>query len=356
MNAALLITLVFLLLVISSIAWVKFWRKQYALTGRRPLRIDLQALDGVPLTMWHRPAANKRFVEPVILCHGLGNNHRYFEFQAPRNLAEALADAGFDCFSVDCRGATPGMPRPCKDATFDDYVNKDAPAFIDAVLRSTGAARVLWVGHSFGGLIGLARAASEHEENIAGLVAMGSPTTLTLTPGARALLSFSRLFRWLPRLRIDWLAQGIAPFAGRFRAPFVGGIVSLHNMEGLPLRQTLSQTIAPLWHGVLAQIGTWVDLNVFCSADGRTNYRAMLETLTLPLLIVGGTIDSIATPQGCAALLATVKSTDKSLLSLGKSSGQQEDYAHAEFTLGRYAHTEVHPLLLDWLQSHATPL
>ncbi|MBX7115234.1 MAG: alpha/beta hydrolase [Myxococcaceae bacterium] len=352
----LLILLVFLLSVSFAIGWVRYWRHYYRLTGRRPLRIDLQALDGVPLTMWHRPAANRRYAEPVILCHGLGNNHRYFEFQAPRNLAEVLAEAGFDCFSVDCRGATPGAPRPCADATFDDYVNHDAPAFIDAALRSSGAARVLWVGHSFGGLIGLARAASEHEENIAGLVAMGSPTTLTLTPGARWLLSFSRLFRWLPRLRIDWLAQAAAPLAGRFRAPFVGGIVSLHNMEGLPLRLTLAQTIAPLWHGVLAQIGTWVDLNVFCSADGRINYRQTLESLSLPLLIVGGTIDSLATPQGCASLLAAVKSTDKSLLSLGKSSGQKEDYAHAEFMLGRYAHTEVHPLLLDWLKSHATPV
>ena len=127
-------------------------------------------------------------------------------------------------------------------------------------------------------------------------------------------------------------------------------------MAVLPLILTLAKTIGPLWHGVLAQIGTWVDLTVFCSADGRINYRQTLESLTLPLLIVGGTIDSLATPQGCASLLATVKSTDKSLLSLGKSSGQKEDYAHAEFMLGRYAHTEVHPLLLDWLKSHATPV
>lgn len=335
-----------------------FWRWYFRLVGPRPERIDLKAGDGVQLTMWHRAAPTKRFAEPVILCHGLGNNHRYFEFQTPRNLAVALANAGFDCFSVDCRGATPGTPRPCDDATFDDYVKHDAPAFIEAALHHGKASRVLWVGHSLGGLVGLMTAATEPEtaNRFAGLVTLGSPTMLALTPGAKRLLSATRLFRWLPRLRVDWLAQGMAPFAGHFQAPFVGGIVSLRNMEGRPLRQTLAQTIAPLWHGVLAQIGTWVDLDVFSSTDGRTNYRAALEKVTVPLLIVGGVLDNIAPLQGNTMLYETAKSADKKLLTLGKTSGQQEDYAHAEFMLGRYSHTEVHPLLLAWLQEHATKL
>src|SRR3990172_6019586 len=68
------------------------------------------------------------------------------------------------------RLAHPGAPRRW---TFDDHVRLDVPAALAAVRAATGAAAVHWVGHSQGGLIGMAASAA-FPERVASLVALGA--------------------------------------------------------------------------------------------------------------------------------------------------------------------------------------
>ncbi len=78
-------------------------------------------------------------------------------------LQRALARAGLDTFALDFRGHGKSRPPdPRRDRwPFDVYVDRDLPAALAAVSARTGVPvpEITWVGHSLGGLVGLAHAA-----------------------------------------------------------------------------------------------------------------------------------------------------------------------------------------------------
>lgn len=65
-----------------DLAFVSWW---YALDDR-PRRLDVETADGWTVAAWYRPAVQRRFALPVVLCHGLANNHRFMEFRGDQNL------------------------------------------------------------------------------------------------------------------------------------------------------------------------------------------------------------------------------------------------------------------------------
>jgi len=78
-----------------------------------------------------------------------------------RSLATGLASRGFDVFALDFRGHGQSGPPRAREAdwSFDDYVRFDLPAALDAVKRTARCREVAYVGHSLGGLVGLAAGA-----------------------------------------------------------------------------------------------------------------------------------------------------------------------------------------------------
>lgn len=110
--------------------------------------------DGVALALRRfRPAGSAR---AVLLCtHAMMARGRY-----QWRLAEHLAAAGIDVFVLDWRGHGESVPPSPRDGDwcFDDYVELDLPAAMAAVCRATGRAprEVAYLGHSLGGLAGLA--------------------------------------------------------------------------------------------------------------------------------------------------------------------------------------------------------
>ena len=106
----------------------------------------------VALGRYH-PRVPRRYAEPVILCHGLGNNRHTMDLDERHSLARYLARAGFESWVLELRGR--GLAGGPIDATFDDQVIHDVATALETV-RSTGSREVLWVGHSKGGQIGRA--------------------------------------------------------------------------------------------------------------------------------------------------------------------------------------------------------
>jgi predicted alpha/beta hydrolase len=72
--------------------------------------------------------------------------------------AERAALLGWDCFTLDFRGH--GRSRPPSPSRpgwgFDAYVDEDLPAAVRAVLETSGQTSYAYVGHSLGGLVGVA--------------------------------------------------------------------------------------------------------------------------------------------------------------------------------------------------------
>jgi pimeloyl-ACP methyl ester carboxylesterase len=342
LSSALVISFVLLLLLLAiDLAFVS-WR--YALDDR-PARIDVPTADGWVVTAWFRPAVQRRFATPVVLCHGLANNHAFMEFRGPQNLAKFLSEAGFDCFSLDLRGA--GQTKPPHegpwDATFDDHVKFDLPALVDEVCRRTGSTKVAWVGHSLGGAVALAAASTTLQGRLAALVTVGTPVFF---PFPKRLTWIMQAASWLaPYGQFDsTVLKLIAPFAGRAPAPAIANATAnLKNVSPLSQRFLVANVFAPMWKGVLAQLQDWVRHDVFRSVDGRADYRAGVAALALPVLVVGGTVDPLAPPQSSQRYFEL-------LTSPGKQLAMFDGYGHGDLIVGMHAHTEVYPVLRRFLE------
>lgn len=359
METALLIILGLFVGLACLAAWVRGVVAFFALKGQRPSPIVVAAADGWQLCAWHRAPAQRRFVEPIVLCHGLSNNHRFLEFQAPHSLAAALADAGFECFTVELRGAGNAAPAPLgtrADGCIDDYVKFDVPALVHFAARQAGAEKAFWVGHSLGGLVALAAADEALQQKLKGLVTIGSPVFFRAQWGTRWLLKFGYWLSPLGRFRTDWLAALVAPFAGWVNVPLGSGMANQRNMPGWVQRRAMAEVIAPIWHGVLGQLRDWTHEDQFRSVDRTIDYRARVKALKVPHLVVGGAADGIAPPETCRQHFAIVGAEDKQLLLMGTEFGHGANYGHGDLLLGHQAHLELYPHLVEWLQRRATPV
>ncbi len=338
MTTALLI-LGFLFLLSVDVAFVD-WR--YAL-GDRPARLDTVTSDGWPLAVWFRPAKERKYRVPVVLCHGLANNHSFMDFHAPWNLARFLSDAGFDVYSVDLRGAGASAPlgEGPYEATVDDHIKFDAPAVADLVLKHSGSARFVWVGHSLGGIVGAA-AAPKFGDRLAGLVTIGSPLFFQLPPVVRTLSRFARFVSPWGRFEAR-VVRLIAPFAGLGPPPPLTAITAnLRNVDRVAQRFLVANVFAPIFYGVLHQLDLWTASNVCTSLDGTLDYRVGLADLKCPVLVIGGTVDLLCPPDVTRSLFEAIGSPHKKLLMMGKSYGHSSEYGHGDLVIGTHAPQEVY--------------
>ncbi len=291
-----------------------------------------------------------------MLCHGLANNHRIFEFLSPQNLPQFLSKLGFEVFSVDlrgCGGARPPHEGPL-DASIDDFIERDVPAIVDAVLKASGASRVFWVGHSMGGMVALG-ALPVRPGLVAGLCTIGTPVFFDRNPLFLVALWFARFLGPWGSVPVEWLSELAAPFGGRVDVQAARISVNLDNVTGPALRQVMASIMAPIWLGVARQLRLFVGQNRFQSMQGE-DYRARVAGSRFPLLIVGGSVDHIAPESVQQQLFALSQAEDKTLHLMGRAHQHQTDYGHGDLLFGTHAPTEVYPRIGTWLTRRATPL
>ncbi len=353
-----LISLLVIALLVVSLAALAL-APRYRLDRPPPTRLTVTAADGWPLTVFHRAPHHRRFVEPIVLCHGLANNHRFFEFQPPHNLAMALSEAGFDCYSLDLRGA--GGSRPPHegpwDVSFDDHVQLDVPAVLSLLEQRHGpGVKVIWVGHSLGGLLGVAASTLTLSGHLAALVTIGAPVFF---PRQRATPWLLKLAQFLsPWGEFDTrVVSAFAPLAGRIDpGALVRSTANLRNLTPQTERLLLANVFAPMWRGVLAQLEDWTCADAFRSADRGVDYRAALETLTVPVLVLGGSVDGLCPEPVTRAYFSALTAPDKTLQVFGRAGGQREEYGHGDLVVGRHVETEVYPTIVGFARRVATPV
>jgi pimeloyl-ACP methyl ester carboxylesterase len=353
-TAFLIIGLVLLACFVALAIWA---HHLFPLTGERPAQLTATCADGWRLSVWHRPARVRRFVEPVVLCHGLGNNHRVFELQSPLSLAQALSEAGFDCYSVDLRGAGHSQRPPAGarfHASVDDHVRYDVPAVLELVRSRHGGAKVLWLGHSLGGLVALAAADEATQAQLAGLITIGSPVYFSsLEARTRIALTLGRFFSYPRRIHLDVLARLSLPFATWAPARLTEGMLNAANVDAAVRRLSLAQMISPISHGVLLQLNDWVSNDVLRSFDRSVDYRERIARLTVPLLTVGGAVDRLAPLDVVTRAHELAGSADKTLLIEWP---EGISYGHGDLLIARHAPQHVYAKIIGWMSAHATPV
>lgn len=325
----------------------------------RPRRIDVLTKDGWTVTAWHRPAAearpgasraSRRFSVPVVLCHGLANNHSFMEFRGDQNLAKFLSELGFDCYSVDLRGAgdTRAPDEGPWDATVDDHVRFDLPALVDEISRRSGSSKVVWIGHSLGGVVALAAASTTLKDRFAALITIGSPVFFSFPRRLTLLIKLARALAPWGQFNARVLKL-IAPIAGRTPPPRIANATAnLKNVSPLTQRYLVANVFAPMWKGVLTQLEDWVLHDTFSSTDATIDYRAGVATLRMPMLVIGGTMDHLAPPSAMTRYFELVQSPVRELALL-------QDYGHGDLIIGARAHLEVYPLVEKFLRGSLEP-
>lgn len=352
------IALALLALVALAVAHTRFWR-WYLRPKTGPARVlFVSAADGFPLALGHHPPAGpRRYLEPVVLCHGLGANRYNLDFD-DYSVARRLAERGFHAFVLELRGAgrSAAPERQAAPFTFDDYALFDAPAALREACALAAAPRGFWVGHSMGGMIGYVLGQTAAAEQLAGLVAIASPITWPPWPYlkrvARLGLRLAEL-TWLDRTPIY---TAIAPFVGFWYPRGADLIAHPGNIDGAVARRLVAHNTAWILPGVMRQFAGWIEGDRFVSADGARDYRAGLSQFRAPALLVAGSVDRLAPPETVQAALDALGSADKSLILCGRAQGFSTDYGHGDLVFGRRAPHEVVPRLLDWIERRATPV
>jgi pimeloyl-ACP methyl ester carboxylesterase len=319
--------------------------------------LNVRSADGARLTLYHRPATPRRYLEPVVLSHGLCANRYGMDFEPPHSLALALAAEGFECFVLELRGSGRSRPPPGRrrySGTFDDFVQQDAPAFLDSALKEAKAPRAFWVGHSMGGLVGYGLAEGSDAERLAGLVTLGSPV---FYPRSKLLDFISRtgaVAAWPWALRYRLLSLGLAPWFGR--APLPAGDVFLYP-ENIPpemIRRVSANALEGAGYGLMSQFREWILHDAFRSLDGTRDYRKNIAELTIPVLVLGGAQDRLASEESVRRQFELLTTKDKTLAVFGRANGDTCDYGHGDLVFGQNAPTEVYPVIARWLKEKGT--
>jgi pimeloyl-ACP methyl ester carboxylesterase len=339
--------------VLATWAHYRFWSWRFRVRPEEDELVRAPTRDGWSLALSRRlPRGTPRRV-PVLLVHGIAANHLCLDF--PRDglsLPAFLADAGFDCFSLDLRGHGRSR-RMRRDAPrrwdVDTYAEEDVPAALDAIRRETGSAEVLYVGHSQGALLGM-MACQMMPERIAGLVAMASPIRFRSGTVAAQLVRFGLgATGGLNR----FLARSLSPLSGVFHPPVSQAVVNTRNVARPVYRRVLVNVVENINAGVLQQFGSWIKDDAFCSRDGAIDYRAGLAHCRQPALFVGAALDQLAPPDVVAEAHA-LWGGEKELFIAGLDAGCFCDYGHTDILFGRTAPQDVFPRIREWLLARSS--
>jgi polyhydroxyalkanoate synthase len=315
------------------------------------------AEDGLRLAMHRYRPSVPCGAAPVVMCHGLSANSRIFDLKGAPSPALYLRDKGFDVWTLDLRGAgesaKPGvLTSDCpRDWGFEDHLRNDIPAALRYVTKATGADAAHYIGHSMGGMLGVAHTASGREPQPLSLTCIGSPVNFSRVYGRRyhMLLRFQGLLKVMPLSPLTAVLRLTSPlmpsvtnrFAWLFHLPNVDTRVA----RLVPALASETMAGASLWLDFARFIGS----GVFGPEEGGA-YTDGLEKARIPILLIHGSRDVLAprvslTPAG----FSTATYPLMTLVQCGRSAGHACDYGHVDLVVGRRADLEVFPLIASRL-------
>jgi pimeloyl-ACP methyl ester carboxylesterase len=344
-------------LALLLVAHDAFWGYVYRLRLDSDALLTATAADGWPLAVAHFvPRARRADRLPVVLCHGLSANRLNLMLPGPHSLASFLREQGHEVFVCDLRGSGDSVRPPPKgslsEINFDRHLFFDAPAILAKALEVSGAPRAFWVGHSMGGLLGLALAETEHASKLAGVVAVGSPTRWSFhRPYLKTLLRSALPLAVGGRIRQRWLVRLVAPYL--FYLPLLGDIVlNPKNIDPRVNRRVAFHVLADVSRGILEQFEGWLRRDAWDTLSPAMDLRAGLARVTCPVLLMAGSADVLSPPENMRGTLTDLGCADKTLVVVGKERGDKQDYGHGDLIFGAHAPEEVFPFIARWLGEH----
>ncbi|MGL4608291.1 MAG: lysophospholipase [Trueperaceae bacterium] len=246
----------------------------------------------------------------VILSHGYAEHSSRYQ-----HLANHLVRNGFGVYALDHRGHGRSEGERANVKVFNEYIH-DLNTFVNKVREKHPHLKRFLLGHSMGGAIA-AQLVLEQPNQVTGLL-LSSPYLINAVAVPAPLLAVSgvvsRVLPGLPTIKLN--SKDISRDAT---------IVTAYDTDPLNYRG-----------GTKARFG-----KELMGAGKYVLSRA--SSIKLPLLIMAGTGDKIASPEGSKQLFNRVGSSDKTLKTY-------DGYYHE--ILNEFGKEKVYEDILVWLQVH----
>jgi pimeloyl-ACP methyl ester carboxylesterase len=318
--------------------------------------------DGFSITLI-RYVGNKR--PSLMLVPGICGNHYFFDWDNTHSLAKFLAAHDWDVWMLDARthdgdgdfffGSLRGLQsdREWINRYWDldnTYLKKDVVTAAEFIKKTSDNEKFFFIGHSLGGYLAYAYAELVRQDDLAGIITLGSSAkannyTISWTLdhsfgfriGKRAYVRpFGYPFVHNPKSSID--KNKDKPILGQY----------YENVTSLSVRENIS------YHRDDEAAGLWVDMNFgrdprYYSdhwVDPQTlyDYTAHLSKITVPFLAIAGNQD---TSDPKADIFYTYQNVNSEIKKFVNISG----YAHMDLILGDTANIKVFPEITNWLDS-----
>jgi|UniRef100_A0A7C4EST2 pimeloyl-ACP methyl ester carboxylesterase len=343
-------------IILGALAIGYLWGWLYRFETHQDETSYLMTADGWRLAVHRYRPKTAQVTYPVVLCHGLDSNRYIFDLTPGPSLARYLAQHGLDVWVAELRGAgmsdRPGLfvtdvPRSW---SFDDHLKYDVPAVIAHVLARTGADKVHWIGHSMGGILIQAYLAAHPDAAVASVIAVGAPADFRRIrmKGVRLLAMIKPLLRAFPVPPMPFNGRLVLPIAHRLPS-FLLGLFYPPNISPAVARQMVAVgseliTSTKLW----LDFGRFVQTGELASEDGEP-YLRHLDQCATPMLLFAGSKDLMAPPEAVKAAIGENAAGERRYHVFGKTEGTDEDYGHIDMIVGKRAHAEVYPAMVEWL-------
>ena len=238
---------------------------------------DIRGVTGLKLHMRTWPAQGAARAA-IMIVPGFNSHSGYYD-----GVGSLLSGRGFDVFAIDLRGRGESDGERFYVETFDDYVS-DVGSMAEVVRSERANLPVFLLGHSAGGVVACLYAV-EHQSELAGLIC--ESFAFRVPAPDFALAALKGLSHIAPHAHVLRLKN--EDFS---RDP---AIVTRMNADPLIAHETQpTRTIAAM-----------------VRADERL--AEAFPGIRLPLLILHGTADRAARPEGSRQFLEHAGSSDKTL-------------------------------------------
>jgi alpha-beta hydrolase superfamily lysophospholipase len=233
------------------------------------------------LTLYYQCWLPERRPKAILLiAHGLAEHSGRY-----KNLADYFVSRGYGVYALDHRGHGKSDGTRIYIDRFDDYIT-DLRTFHGLIRKENPETKVFLIGHSMGGTIAVAYSI-KYQQDLTGLITSGASLTGAVAAPPLLLAMASIASALLPKAGITVLD---ASAISRDRS-----VVEAYENDPLVYRGKI-----PARTGAeLARM--WREL------------PPLMPEIKLPVLILHGSSDRLASPQGSKLLYERVSSTDKTL-------------------------------------------
>lgn len=262
--------------------------------------LSVAATDGWPIGVRRvPPSGNGSFAGRVFVCvHGFTQDHGTWMDGGFVQMASAR---GADVYCVDLRGH--GLSRDDSRPfawDLDTHFLCDLPPVLDHIKERTGVQRLVYCGHSLGGIYGLGYASRRDDLEL--MVAVASP----FHPGKGGLWVrwIAQLGRRAPpgidTLRTDHLLKMYRGILAMARTPVGKSVVlTLTNPDHADKKRvaaTLERSAVAEPVGSVVQLAAWArSHSLVCNTDGY-DIQAQAANVRCPLIYAYGALDGLCPP------------------------------------------------------------